>query len=505
MARLHTAIVACLCLLLGIPLPATWAQGGSAGVPGRAGVPGANGNPAAPGVGAGREPAPDETTTYVNGPIGARVLEAVKALESQGFTGAVLAARDGRVVAAAGVGKATASADNTPATLFEIASLTKSFTGAGVLRLAQREPAPPLALSDPIARHLPGIPENCRAITVEQLLHHTSGIPGDNSSGSGDDLAAVLPQFLKGGPRHEPGTHFEYWNQGYALLSEVIARASGQRYTDFCRAELFTPMGMTSTCFTGDQAPPGALVAIGRSSRGPARSALEHPYGSYGFQYRGMGGIVSSVWDLYRYDRALRAAEQGAPGAVLSPASVKALFTPGPGDYGLGWFVRTDPAGQVVHEHSGGVRGFVCTMRRYPAQDAVLIVLCNRDDAPVGRIADTLEAVLLERRVAHPHDAKVKPLPEDLRAALLGTFIQGSRRLVITADGAATRGDLAWGGPGAPVTRGTIGLNAAGEPVYFDGSEMLGVTIERDGDGTAKALKIMDMAFTRTTEGAGKK
>jgi CubicO group peptidase (beta-lactamase class C family) len=76
---------------------------------------------------------------------------------------------------------------------------------------------------------------------VRHLLQHTSGIPGTNSTGSGDDVVAVLPSFLEGGPKAPPGTRFEYWNQGYALASEVIARAAGKSYTESCKAELFGP------------------------------------------------------------------------------------------------------------------------------------------------------------------------------------------------------------------------------------------------------------------------
>src|SRR5262249_867556 len=121
----------------------------------------------------------------------------------------------------------------------------------------------------------------------------------------------------------------------------------------------------------------GVTVAIGVSKGGPARSALEHPYGAYGFQYRGMGGVVTSVWELWRWDRALR--EEG----VLNAESRAALFAPGLNDYALGWFVKKDSRGRVVQSHGGAVRGFVCEIRRLPEDDGCVFVLANRDDAPV--------------------------------------------------------------------------------------------------------------------------
>ena len=328
-----------------------------------------------------------EAVTHSTGEVGRRIVEYVKSSEAAGFSGTVLAARNGKVVAAVGVGSSDLAGESpiTPGTLFEIASATKQFTAAAVMRLAQEDR---LGLDDSIAKHLLGVPEDCRAITVRHLLQHTSGIPGKNSRGSGEDLGKVLPLFLRGGPRHPPGTHWEYWNQGYALLSEIIARASGERYTDICQRALFAPSGMRVTRFTGDAAPKGTTIAVGRSARGKPRSALEHPYGNYGFQYRGMGGVVTTVWDLWRWDRALRG------DAVLGQSAKSELFKPGLRDYALGWFVKKNKRGRRVQFHGGSVRGFVCQIRRYPEQDACLFVLSNRDDIPVGKVANALEGIL---------------------------------------------------------------------------------------------------------------
>src|SRR5262245_16889135 len=136
--------------------------------------------------------------------------------EALGISGAVLAARDGKVWIARGVGQADlqGKVPNTATTLFEIASATKQFTAAAILKLVELKK---LKLDDSIALHLPKVPESCAKITVRHLLQHTSGIPGSNAEGGGDDVEKVLPTFLRGGPKHEPGTHWEYWNQGYAL------------------------------------------------------------------------------------------------------------------------------------------------------------------------------------------------------------------------------------------------------------------------------------------------
>jgi len=404
-----------------------------------------------------------EKSSFAVGPIGKRIATWLEGAEAAGFSGAVLAAKDGKVVAALGVGWADPARKlkNTPATLFEIASTTKQFTAAAVMLLVQQGK---LRLDDPIAKHLPGVPDDCKAITVRHLLQHTSGIPGSNSRGGGDRLDLVLASFLKGGPQHRPGTHWEYWNQGYALLSEVVARASGESYVTFCKRRLFKPAKMTVTCFTGDSAPRGARVSIGQTTRGRARSALEHPYGSYGFQYRGMGGVVSSVWDLWRWDRALHR------GKLLRAPAKKLLFEPGLKSYALGWYVKQDRSGRMVQSHSGSVRGFLADMRRYPGEDGFLVVLCNRDDAPLRRVADGVEAILFGGN-ARPLTPRPGALDAELAAILVGTYSgPRGRVLKVMRMRGALRFELHWSPPNGAVTRGRVGKQGAAV-VFDDGSK----------------------------------
>ncbi|MFN0137266.1 MAG: serine hydrolase domain-containing protein [Phycisphaerae bacterium] len=358
----------------------------------------------------------DESKTFADGPRGDQIIALVRHAELFDFSGSVLAAVDGKVVAATACGFADAKGKlpNTPATLFEIASATKQFTAASALRLVQGEK---LDLDHSISKHLPGIPEDCQAITLRHLLQHTSGIPGNNSMGAGDDIAKVLPSFLRGGPKHTPGTHWEYWNQGYAIASEIIARAGGASYTDICRTLLFEPVAMRATCFTGDAAPAGATVAIGASKFGPSRSALDHPYGAYGFQYRGMGGVVTNVWDLWRWDRALSGND------LLSAASRKALLEAGSHGYALGWFVGKDIGGRQMHSHGGSVRGFVCEIRRYPKNDGCIFVLANDDAAPVRAVADAVAELLFGN--AQKSLATPKALDASVQQSLVGAYASG--------------------------------------------------------------------------------
>lgn len=419
----------------------------------------------------------------VDGDTGKRIAKYVEGAAAFGFTGSVLAARDGKVVAALGVGSADLEGKigNDARTLFELASVTKQFTAAAMLVLVQQGK---VKLDDPIHEHLPGVPEDCRGITVRQLLQHTSGIPGTNGRGSGDDLAAVLPTFLEGGPRHPPGTHWEYWNQGYSLLAAIVERTSGGSYATFCVQQLFAKAGAATACFTGDKAPDDVVVAIGRAWRGEPRAALAHPYGSYGYQYRGMGGAVASVWDLWHWDRALRG------DVVLNATSKQELFAPGLQDYALGWFVKQRD-GRTVQQHGGSVRGFLCELRRYPDENGCVAVLCNRDDAPMGEVANGVEALLFGARREVP-----APLSATVGAELLGTWQADGGKLVVERHDDRLRARIEWA-ERLPLTRGHLVGGTVATAKFFDWHESLPLEVERAPAGTITALRLVGQRFAR--------
>jgi CubicO group peptidase (beta-lactamase class C family) len=305
----------------------------------------------------------------VAGETGVAIDRYLTACESFGFSGSVLVTKGGEVLVRKGYGLADREHGiaNTPATLFEIASASKQFTAAAVLKL---ESLGKLSLDDSIAKHLPGVPEKHRAVTVRHLLNHTSGFPRMGPSGGGADLAGAVQGYMRGTRTGEPGARFEYWNGGYALLAGIVERASGQPFTEFCRKQLFEPAGLTSTGFCGETTFAAARLAHGYEGDKDAGAANTH---SFGWEYRGMGGVVTSVADLGRWDRALRG------DAVLPKRSRDLLFAPARDDYACGWYVVKQPAGRVA-EHGGTVGGFETEMIRCLDQDTSVYLLANRRD-----------------------------------------------------------------------------------------------------------------------------
>lgn len=367
----------------------------------------------------------------VEAPLAARLDHALEGYVPFGWSGAALVAGGGHPLLSRGYGLADRDHGraNTARTLFEIASVTKQFTATAILLLEQEGK---IATDDPISRHLPAVPASCKGITVHHLLTHTSGIPHTNGRGRGHDLARAVASFLEGGPRFPPGTHFAYWNGGYSLLAGIVERASGMSFMAYCREHLFRPAGMSDTGFTGDGHLDAARAAIGASYDGSTRSALEHPYGDYGWQYRGMGGAVTTVRDLWLWHRALR------DDTVLGKDARAKLMHPFLDGYACGWRVTQPRHGGRCVWHGGAVRGFTSHFRRYPDDDACIILLANTDAVPLRPLAEVLESILFNRPSKHPPPPQVIALSRNALKAYQGVYMgdAGDRVTVrMAADG----------------------------------------------------------------------
>lgn len=302
-----------------------------------------------------------------------------------GFSGSVLVAEGDEIVFERGFGLAERepARANDPDTLFEIASATKPFTAVAVLQLVA---AGKLRLDDSIAEHLPGVPAEKRGITVLHLLSHTSGMPRSAAGGSGEDLEAAVRAYLAPPFARQPGKEHEYWNGGYALLAGIVERASGQTYMRWCAEHIFQPAGMQRSGFTGGEFADGNVATGYEGSQAP-RKATEHPYHSYGWQYRGMGGLVTSARDFLRFARALR------DDRLLPKALREKLFEEVRASYALGFYRQESP--RLRLSHGGDVRGFHMQFSLYPAanarEDVFIVVLCNVGGIPTWTIAENLQ------------------------------------------------------------------------------------------------------------------
>jgi CubicO group peptidase (beta-lactamase class C family) len=307
---------------------------------------------------------------------------------------AVLVTQNGKVLLRKGYGMANLEhgVPITPETVFEVGSVTKQFTAAAILMLQERGK---LSVQDDLTKYLPDFPTQGKKVTLEDLLHHTSGIPSYTGMAEWipkmrEDLSVdQLIGIFQGKPfEFDPGTKWAYDNSGYVLLGAVIEKVAGKSYERFIEDEIFQPLGMTHSYYGSwtDVIPHRAAGYDKENDH-----FINTPYLSMTQPYAA-GSLMSTVDDLALWDRALTS------GTLLKKESLDRAFTSGQltsgqlTRYGYGWTLH-DLAGKRVIEHGGDINGFSCDVLRIPEAGILVVVLTNnteaalRPDAVTSRIA----------------------------------------------------------------------------------------------------------------------
>ena len=293
----------------------------------------------------------------------------------KGFSGVVLAARDGRIVLHRGFGLANREKriPNTTNTVFAIGSTPIDFTHAAILKLVDLGK---LTTSDRITRFLKDVPADKQAITLQHLMTGRSGlknfhgIPGvdDDLDLSWIDRETALRRILGSELLFAPGTAEAHSHSAWGVLAAVIEIASDQSYADFLQEHLFEPAGMTRTGLypiTRDLDPDQIAVGYG-ANRIPPLNAPQH-WGRTSWLVMGSGGMVSTAADLYRWNRAVLG------GNLLSPESTRRY---GGGDVGAG----------------GNDRGFFTLYTQ--TADTMVIVCTNSHEGPRDHAAGVARATV---------------------------------------------------------------------------------------------------------------
>lgn len=288
----------------------------------------------------------------------------------------VLVLRDGKpaLTRAYGLADLEARTRATPATNYRLASMTKQFTAAAILLLAEDGK---LGLDDPVRRWLPELPEATQAVTLRHLLSHTGGLV-DYEDFVADDApqvhdADVLALLAKQNRVYfAAGSNYRYSNSGYALLSLIVAKASGQRFAEFLRQRIFDRLGMRDTLAFEAGVSTISARAFGYSAK---RGAWTRTDQSSTSAVLGDGGIYSSTNDLAKWDAALYD-DRLLTAHSRELAFAQATHTDNPSiDYGSGWRITGE-----TQWHSGETRGFRNVIVRYPERRLTVIVLTNRND-----------------------------------------------------------------------------------------------------------------------------
>jgi len=282
----------------------------------------------------------------------------------------------------------------TPATIFQSGSLGKQFTATAVMLQVEDGK---LALTDSVTKYFPDAPPAWRAITVEHLLTHTSGIP-DYTDGTidyrKDYTEDELAKFAFGLKLEFPaGSRWNYSNTGYVLLGAIVRKVSGSFYGDVLAARVFKPIGMT-TARVIDEADVVPNRAAGyRLEKGELKN---QEWVAPRLNTTADGSLYFSARDLVAWDTAVRTR------AILKPESWDRILkqvrlTSGKTyPYGFGWSI--DERGeQPMHSHGGSWQGFKTQFSRFIGDELSIIVLANLAQANPERFADGIAAIVNER------------------------------------------------------------------------------------------------------------
>lgn len=315
-----------------------------------------------------------------------RVRRAMERARIPGLTVA-LAAESGRIWSHGyGVADVENEVPAKPETVYRLGSISKPITAVAVLQLAERGR---LDLDAPVQTYVPSFPQKPWPITARQLLGHLGGIrhykslEEINSTRHYDDLLAPLAIFENDPLVAEPGTQFSYTTYGYVLLGAAVEKASGMRFLDYLRENIFEPAGMKRIQADSVHA---IIPHRARGYRISRAGQLENCDLADTSNKIPGGGLSSTAADLVRFALAVR------EGKLLQPATVEAMFTRqrlkdgSRTSYGLGWNLLEAKGVEYVL-HGGGQQGVATMLVMERRRPRVVAVMSNLEGAPVGELA----------------------------------------------------------------------------------------------------------------------
>jgi len=323
------------------------------------------------------------------------------------FSGSVIVAQNGKITASAhtGIANRESGKQNDAQTLHSVASVGKMFTAVAIAQLVE---ADKLAYDTSVPELIPELRGRVVAeITVDHLLHHTSGLQqtSDANDATLDALrnnADYFQLLLSTDVRSDGPAEFSYQNANFNLLGEIVERVSGQRYEDYIRDNVAGPAGMTGPVFTRRDRAGAQPIAEGYmavdfetwwNSEDPivANSADEFIHTAPPHTPSAGGGSYVTALDMIRFATALR------NGTLISRESFAAMCGLAPGEaaagkgYGRGCSIIIDEHGTRVG-HTGSSAGIQARFFLYLEQGVDVIVLSNHDEqaAPIFRDIDVL-------------------------------------------------------------------------------------------------------------------
>jgi CubicO group peptidase (beta-lactamase class C family) len=395
---------------------------------------------------------------------------------------AVGVSKDGKEVLARAYGSADLEHGiaNTAETVFEAGSVSKQFTAAAVLLLAQ---AGKLKLDDPVDQYVPELPDYGAPLTLRHLLHHTSGLRdwgtvtyaagwprGSRVHTHAHVLDLISRQKALNFP---PGSEYSYSNSGYNLLAIIVERVSGKTFAQYTRDAIFEPVGMTHTQWRDDytRIVKGRAVAYGKA---PDGFHLQMPFENV----HGNGGLLTTVGDLLKWNRNFTTERVGGR-ALISELQRRGRLNDGLEiSYARG-LVVSRYRNLTEISHAGSTAGYRAFLTRFPDQAVSVAVLCNDGDAEASELAHGVAAVFLGDALAPP----VTPSPAAVAAAVLERWaglyrnVRTSEPMRVTVEGGVLKAE----------GRGALVPQSDSLFAFRDGT----VRVQFRGDGVGRSFDVI--------------
>lgn len=324
-----------------------------------------------------------------------------------------------------GVSNVETNAPVTPDTLFQIGSITKTFTAVAVLTLAEEGK---LKLDAPVGDYAKGLSPKLAGVTLHQLLSHTAGIKDEPDEYGGQDesmLASYLRSWKDDYVLFDAGEVFSYSNSGFALAGFVAQEAAGKPYADLMTERVFQPLGMARTTFR----PTVAMtypIAVGHQAKPGEKPSVVRPLPHDARLYPA-GTAYSSVNEMARFATAFLNGGKLDGRQTLSPSLIAKMQTPNarqlsaPDDtsYGYGLFMNHHRGVRQLW-HDGSMTGYTASMLMVPERRFAVIVLCNGDGVALDKTREKAMELMLPLA---PKDVAKPGTPQPMSASEMEKYV----------------------------------------------------------------------------------
>ncbi|MDZ4807809.1 MAG: serine hydrolase [Bacteroidota bacterium] len=349
-------------------------------------------------------------------------------LKVKEYNGTVLVVQKGKTIYQKAFGQADKewNIPNTSDTKFRIGSITKQFTAACILQLAENGK---LGLEDKLSKYIKNYPKG-DSVTIHMLLNHTSGIKNYT------DLQAFWPKAILPLPldsmialfKNEPydfspGTQWNYSNSGYFLLGVIVEKASGKNFSDYLLENVIRKAGLKNTSMDRLD----SILQLRAKGYSKSKSGWQHAqYISMEGPYSA-GAMVSTVNDLHTWMQAL------VNNQIISAASVAKMTTAYKNNYGYGLGIDSLKNHRRI-SHSGGIPGFSSYLAYYPADDMYVVAISNNDGNSSG-VGNSLASILFDLPVMIPYIPKEVKIDLSLLDRYTGKYMATSPIELIKKEG----------------------------------------------------------------------